>query len=166
MVLDIQTAQLTFERRKPKTRRGKNQPRYYSQPERNLHLTKWWDESQMTLLLAQAAVVWRESKAVSIGELAGQSTEYFSTQMNHAQVEEELRKAFENTNFQPITMLEIARRLRQERFRMENTLGLGGSWVENFFDHVIDILGEVKLTLKGDYKSQLKANVRGESFRS
>ena len=165
-VFDPETSITRTERRRRRGTKRRGGRRSYTFSERSSEVNQWWEENDMPTLVLQYAMAWCAERSELQDEMIGRGSQLSSAAMEVANADTKLLDAFKNANFRPITLISIAEKLRQERERMQNTIGrVEGGWVPRFFDNLIDdVLAKAKPTVDDDTKSLLKARIRGQKF--
>lgn len=105
--------------------------------------TRQWWERMGFMAFNKAAEGWRQSEAASIAETFGYNVESAGAQMNRAETEELLKKAFRVAQRSRIPSLEVVEMMKAESLSIEERLGTGANWLPAFVDSAIDLVAEV-----------------------
>ena len=162
LIFDTDSAAITVERRRRRTRKGK---RTYNHQERLNQTDIWWEEYHMSSLLEQSALAWAEENSAAILEITGHWGAVIGTAIEGGNADRPIVEALADTRFKPITFVGIAEKVRSEIQRMRDQIGrIRGSWLGEYADHVIDLLKEARPNMDDETEALLKAKARGVKF--
>lgn len=105
--------------------------------------TKQWWERMGLPTFNNAAEGWRRGQSAIMAETFGHNAEFGGPQMDRAETEESLRKAFRTALRSRITAADVIGMMRIESLNMETRLGTAADWVPAFVDSAIDTLAGV-----------------------
>lgn len=97
---------------------------------------QWWDRVGL-LAFTSAAEGWKQGQSV------GYNVDFAGPQMNRAETEELLRKAFGIAKRSKITAADVVGMIREESLNLEQKLGRDAYWVPAFVESAINSLATV-----------------------
>lgn len=103
---------------------------------------QWWGRMGLPAFNL-AAEGWRQSESAKFAETFGYNVESGGAQMNSAETEGLLRKAFGTARRSRIASLEVVRMMRAESLNIEERIGTDVNWLPAFVDSAINLLAEV-----------------------
>ncbi|MBI2196554.1 hypothetical protein HYU45_02965 [Candidatus Daviesbacteria bacterium] len=103
---------------------------------------QWWERTGL-IAFNKAAEGWRQDQSVVLAETFGHNVEFPGAQMNKAEAEGSLEKAFGIARRSRITSLDVVRMMRAESLNLEERLGTGVNWLPAFVDSAINLLSGV-----------------------
>ncbi len=168
LITDVQSGETIFDQVdfSPRKRKGR---RIHTFQEQTSSLEDWWVTNEMTSRIYEEANTWVQRKSAQILEFSHQDSSYSSHVASSDDAIGKLSEAFHAANFKPIVLLGIARKLGSERRVMRIQLQGMGHWVDEYFDHVIDILTDedngAKPNVTPELKQTLKGIVKGSKAR-
>ena len=127
---------------KTKGQKRKRIPLTISKKE-ELATREWLGQSQFASVFARGAEAWRASQAVFNAEAAGINVEFGSGRGSLDDAEFVLRRAYQKALGTPVRSIDIVLQIKNEAVAIKDKLGQPSSWIGNYADWNIDLLGGI-----------------------